>query len=127
MKHVCIWLVKFYRKCLSPLKGQPSCRFVPCCSLYAIEAFEKRGFFVGLALTVWRILRCNPFCAGGYDPVPEKGFRYRGSREIPVDKEDCCHGGDPCREDDGTGLEQDASSNENASCKEQDGSNPSKG
>ena len=44
----------------------------PTCSQYAIEAFEKRGFFVGLALTVWRIIRCNPFCKGGFDPVPEK-------------------------------------------------------
>ena len=38
----------------------------------AIEAFRKRGFFVGFILTVWRILRCNPFCKGGYDPVPQK-------------------------------------------------------
>ena len=52
----------------------PCCRFTPSCSAYALEAFQKRGFFVGFALTVWRILRCNPFCMSGYDPVPEKGF-----------------------------------------------------
>ena len=52
----------------------PCCRFTPSCSAYALEAFQKRGFFVGFALMVWRILRCNPFCAAGYDPVPEKGF-----------------------------------------------------
>ena len=75
MKHLCIWLVRLYRKYLSPLKGGPCCRFVPTCSAYAIEAFQKRGFFVGLILTVWRVLRCNPFCKGGYDPVPERGFR----------------------------------------------------
>ena len=70
MKHVMIWLVRLYRKFISPLK--PSCcRFTPTCSAYAIEAFTKRGFFVGFGLTVWRILRCNPFCKGGYDPVPE--------------------------------------------------------
>ena len=43
----------------------------------AIEAFEKRGFFVGIFLTAWRILRCNPFCKGGYDPVPEKKAKKR--------------------------------------------------
>ena len=74
MKHVMIWLVRLYQKFISPIKP-PSCRFKPTCSAYAIEAFQKRGFFVGLILTVGRILRCNPFCKGGYDPVPEKGFR----------------------------------------------------
>ena len=71
MKHVMIWLIGLYRKYISPLKP-PCCRFTPTCSAYAIEAFKKRGFFVGLGLTVWRILRCNPFSKGGYDPVPEK-------------------------------------------------------
>ena len=92
MKHLCIWLIRFYRKFISPLKGKPCCRFTPSCSAYALEAFQKRGFFVGIALTVWRILRCNPYCAGGYDPVPEKGFRYKGSRAIPMC--DDCHGED---------------------------------
>ena len=76
MKYVMIWLIKLYRKFISPLKP-PTCRFTPTCSAYAIEAFRKRGFFVGMILTVGRILRCNPFCKGGYDPVPEKGFRNR--------------------------------------------------
>lgn len=71
MKYAAILLIKFYRKFISPLK-KPCCRFTPTCSQYAIEAFEKRGFFVGFLLTVWRILRCNPFGKGGYDPVPEK-------------------------------------------------------
>ena len=73
MKHVMIWLIGLYRKYISPLKP-PCCRFTPTCSAYAIEAFQKRGFFVGMILTVWRILRCNPFSRGGYDPVPEHGF-----------------------------------------------------
>lgn len=77
MKYLCIWLIRFYQKVLSPLKRQPTCRFQPTCSQYAIEAFRKRGFFVGMILTVSRIARCNPFCAGGYDPVPEKGLRRR--------------------------------------------------
>ena len=72
MKYICIALIRFYRKFLSPLKGRPCCRFTPTCSAYALEAFQKRGFFVGFGLTVWRILRCNPYGAGGYDPVPEK-------------------------------------------------------
>ena len=81
MKYICIWLIRFYRKFISPLKGGPCCRFTPTCSAYALEAFQKRGFFVGLYLTVYRIIRCNPFCAPGYDPVPEKGLKpmiYRG-------------------------------------------------
>ena len=72
MKHVCILLIRFYQKFLSPLKRNPCCRFSPTCSAYALEAFQKRGFFVGFFLSVRRILRCNPFCVGGYDPVPEK-------------------------------------------------------
>ena len=74
MKHVMIWLIRLYQRFISPIK-RPSCRFTPTCSAYAIEAFSKRGFFAGFILTVWRILRCNPFCKGGYDPVPERGFR----------------------------------------------------
>lgn len=74
MKHVMIWLIGLYRKYISPIKP-PCCRFTPTCSAYALEAFKKRGFFVGLILSVGRILRCNPFSKGGYDPVPEKGFR----------------------------------------------------
>lgn len=74
MKRVMIAIIRWYQKSVSPYK--PSCcRFTPTCSAYAVEAFEKRGFFMGLLLTVWRILRCNPFCKGGYDPVPEHGFK----------------------------------------------------
>ena len=80
MKYLCIWLIRFYQKVLSPLKRNPTCRFTPTCSAYAIEAFQKRGFFVGFGLTVWRILRCNPFCVGGYDPVPERRPR-KGRRK----------------------------------------------
>ena len=74
MKRVMIAIVGWYQKHVSPYKP-PCCRFTPTCSAYALEAFEKRGFWMGLLLTVWRILRCNPFCKGGYDPVPEHGFR----------------------------------------------------
>ncbi|MBQ8908566.1 MAG: membrane protein insertion efficiency factor YidD [Clostridia bacterium] len=69
MKRIVLALIRFYRKRISPLKP-PCCRFTPSCSAYALEAFQKRGFLVAFFLTVWRILRCNPFCRGGYDPVP---------------------------------------------------------
>ena len=115
MKHLCIWLIRFYRKYLSRLKRRPCCRFVPTCSAYAIEAFQKRGFFVGMILTVSRVLRCNPWNPGGWDPVPEKGLRYRGSRIIPSPDFSCDAHGDciDCREDDGN--------NENTASYKEDG------
>lgn len=68
---ILIKLIELYRKNISPHKI-PCCRFTPTCSAYAIEAIQKRGAFVGTLLSIWRILRCNPLCKGGYDPVPEK-------------------------------------------------------
>ena len=70
MKKIFIGLIKFYRKYLSGLKAAPTCKFIPTCSEYGIEAIEKYGALKGGVLTVWRILRCNPFSKGGYDPVP---------------------------------------------------------
>jgi len=69
-KRVLIFIIKLYRKFISPLKGRPSCIYAPTCSLYAIEALEKHGFFKGTYLAIRRILRCHPFHDGGYDPVP---------------------------------------------------------
>lgn len=86
MKHLCIALIRFYQKFLSPLKKQPTCRFVPTCSGYCLTAFQKRGFFVGLYLSVRRLLRCQPFCAGGWDPVPERGSSSRKYRPSPMTK-----------------------------------------
>lgn len=85
MKWICIFFIKLYQKILSPLKRTPTCRFEPTCSSYAIEAFRERGFFAGMILTVSRIVRCNPFCAGGYDPVPKRGLR-RFSYPEPMTK-----------------------------------------
>ena len=70
MKKIFIRLIKFYQKYLSPLKGRATCIYTPTCSQYAIEALEKYGVIKGGGLAVWRILRCNPFAKGGYDPVP---------------------------------------------------------
>ena len=61
--------VRWYQRYLSPLKSHPSCRYLPTCSQYAIEAVESQGLIVGSAKALWRLLRCNPFFAGGYDPV----------------------------------------------------------
>lgn len=76
MKYLCMALIRFYRRFISPCKPA-TCRFTPTCSAYAYEAYEKRGFFVGTALTVRRLLRCNPFCRPGYDPVPLKNAPKR--------------------------------------------------
>lgn len=79
-------LIRFYQRTLSRLKPYPTCRFTPTCSQYALEAFEKRGFFAGLALTLWRILRCSPLSPCGYDPVPEEGFRTMPLRWSKYDR-----------------------------------------
>lgn len=63
----------FAIRCYQALHGSffwGTCRFHPTCSQYAIEAIETRGVGTGILLTAWRILRCQPFCKGGWDPVP---------------------------------------------------------
>lgn len=70
IREIFLFPVRLYRKYLSPLKQNPTCRFTPTCSQYAIDAVHEWGIIVGTALAVWRVLRCNPFCKGGYDPVP---------------------------------------------------------
>lgn len=67
-------LVRFYQRKIS-CGRPPCCRFFPSCSEYAIEALSERGFFMGLALIIWRLARCNPLCKGGVDliPVVKKG------------------------------------------------------
>lgn len=68
-----VWLLSmpiiFYQNVISPFTP-PSCRFTPTCSQYALQALKKHGPLKGLALTIWRILRCNPWGGSGYDPVP---------------------------------------------------------
>lgn len=67
--------VKLYRKYLSPLKPTPTCRFTPTCSQYAIDAVREWGIAAGTVLTLFRIVRCNPFSKGGEDPVPKNPFK----------------------------------------------------
>jgi len=62
-------IIRFYQKAISPLKF-PTCRFYPTCSNYFVEALRLHGLIKGSYLGIWRILRCNPFVKGGYDPVP---------------------------------------------------------
>lgn len=74
MKFLFTLPIRFYRRFISPLKPG-CCRFTPSCSEYALEAFRTRSIPAAIILTVWRVLRCQPFGKGGYDPVPKKGFR----------------------------------------------------
>ena len=76
MKKLIIKIIRFYQKKISPLFG-PRCRYYPTCSQYAVEAVERFGAFKGSILAVLRLLRCNPFFPGGYDPVPEKKKRKK--------------------------------------------------
>lgn len=68
MRKIFIFPIILYQKFISPL-FPPSCRFQPTCSEYAVQAITKYGILKGVIKSVWRILRCNPFNKGGYDPV----------------------------------------------------------
>ena len=68
-------LIRLYKRFVSPLLGSP-CRFYPSCSSYAVEALRTHGAVRGLALTAWRLLRCGPWCEGGFDPVPPKKVKF---------------------------------------------------
>ena len=69
MKKILISMIRFYQRYISPMKGT-KCPYIPTCSQYGLEAIEKYGAVKGSILAAWRILRCNPFSKGGYDPVP---------------------------------------------------------
>ena len=69
LQRALIAAIRFYRRGISPLTP-PSCRFTPTCSQYGLEAIQRHGAGRGSWLTLKRLLRCQPFCRGGYDPVP---------------------------------------------------------
>ena len=74
MKKICIYLIEWYQKNISKLKSENiKCKFYPTCSEYTKQAIEKYGILKGIALGMWRILRCNPFSKGGYDPLKQGG------------------------------------------------------
>ena len=69
MKKILIFFIKMYQKYISPMKTI-KCPYIPSCSQYGLEAINKYGAFKGGFMALWRIIRCNPFSKGGYDPVP---------------------------------------------------------
>lgn len=71
IRNLLIRLIRAYQRGISAHRP-PTCRFTPTCSAYAIEALEKRGVIIGSAKAIWRVLRCNPFGKGGYDPVEKE-------------------------------------------------------
>ncbi len=85
---IAIFLIKFYQLLISPILPS-SCRHIPSCSNYALSAYKKYDFFAATFLSTKRILRCNPFFKGGYDPLPENfsfkkiiSFKKRFSRSV---------------------------------------------
>lgn len=83
-------MVKGYQYLLSPILGS-NCRYYPTCSSYTIEAIKLHGAIKGLPMGLWRIVRCNPFSKGGYEPVPgscehaEHLEQHQGNKDEPLD------------------------------------------
>lgn len=77
MRKLALRLIEFYRTHLSARKRMPTCKYYPSCSEYAFRAYETHGFFVASALSLWRLLRCNPWSGGGVDYVPDTPERAR--------------------------------------------------
>ena len=71
MKKIWIAGIRFYQKYISPMKST-KCPYIPTCSQYGLEAVQEYGAVRGGLMALWRILRCNPFSKGGYDPVPRR-------------------------------------------------------
>ncbi len=83
MKRPLLWMIDAYRRWISPARPR-RCRYEPTCSHYAAESISRFGAGRGLLLAAWRLLRCNPFSHGGFDPVPDR-FTLRTG---PVDPSD---------------------------------------
>ena len=73
LKMLCMRMILFYQRHLS----HGTCRYRPTCSQYTLECINNKGVILGILLGTWRIIRCNPFVKGGYDPAPEKYFKKR--------------------------------------------------
>lgn len=79
MKHLFIGIIKFYQKAISPYRP-PTCRFLPTCSAYGLEAINRFGAIKGGYLTIRRLSKCHPFHKGGIDLVPEKKVKQQDKR-----------------------------------------------
>ncbi|HTR26033.1 MAG TPA: membrane protein insertion efficiency factor YidD [Terriglobales bacterium] len=90
MKALTLSMLRFYKRWISPSLA-PSCRYVPTCSEYAMEAIERRGVVCGGMMAAWRLLRCHPFVKGGYDPVVKQPTSASGGSQF-VHTMDCIHG-----------------------------------
>lgn len=91
LRELVVLPIRFYRRFLSPLKP-PVCRFRPTCSEYGLDSIRAHGIFKGFLISVWRVLRCQPFGTAGWDPVPEPGewpkrVQKRGFDEWPFDED----------------------------------------
>ncbi len=75
IKKFCLWFLLLYKRLLSPFIGK-NCKYTPTCSMYAYDSVKNFGAFRGVLLALWRVLRCNPFSKGGFDPAPEN---YKGN------------------------------------------------
>ncbi|HVM93138.1 MAG TPA: membrane protein insertion efficiency factor YidD [Terriglobales bacterium] len=83
MKPIALALLRLYKRWVSP-SLPPSCRYVPSCSEYAMEAVDRYGVLRGGLMAAWRLLRCHPFVKGGYDPVVKSGSRAGGACLTPM-------------------------------------------
>jgi len=83
MRRAAIGLIRVYQRVLSPLLA-PRCKYHPSCSEYAVQAIDRYGILRGSVLAAWRLLRCNPFSHGGYDPVSEQTLFRRQARPTPI-------------------------------------------
>jgi len=84
------WMIRLIRRYQEGTRHKnPTCRFRPTCSEYAIDSYQNYNFFYATLLTIWRILRCNPFSKGGYDPIPKikKPWKEQQKREEQMKKD----------------------------------------
>ena len=75
MRKPLLWLIRLYQMTLSKTIPPGSCRFYPTCSHYGYEAIEVHGVIKGSGMAIWRVVRCNPWSKGGFDPVPPRKVR----------------------------------------------------
>lgn len=78
LREVYVLPIRGYQRWISPITP-PACRFTPSCSEYGLQVILAHGIIKGTLLTAWRILRCQPLCEGGHDPIPTPG-RWRSER-----------------------------------------------